>query len=145
MREQTLEDIWRLLGQNCEKRCLKVLYFQPWFYLFWPFFSILTLFSIGSSTLFSSIANINMETFSMSFGPKILSDSGFTSHQTLSFHFSILKWAFFSMYFQIWGFVTPQSLIFLQPKLTDKLLTLFQVIDRKIGDFTHHLASFLPS
>ena len=51
--------------------------------------------SCAKSTIFSSIAYDNVKTFSMNFGFKILSGYGITSHQTLSFHFSILKWSFF--------------------------------------------------
>ena len=51
--------------------------------------------SCAKSPIFSSIAYDNVKTFSMSFGFKILSGYGITSHQILSFQFSILKWSFF--------------------------------------------------
>ena len=46
-------------------------------------------------TILSSIAYNNVETISMYFGSKIQSGSGVTIHQTLIFHFSIVKWTFF--------------------------------------------------
>ena len=84
--------------------------------------------------IFSSIACINVGIFSIRFSYEIFSGFGDSSCWNLNFCFSLLKLTF--LYFQSWRLATQEPLIILEPKLMEKLPTLMQAIEEKLGNFT---------
>ena len=80
---------------------------------------------------FSSIACINVGSFSMSFGSKIISGSWVASLQLWKYKkvsFSKEKWKFQQL-------KSPKPLKISQPKLMEKLPILMQATEEKLGNF----------
>ena len=92
---------------------------------------------------FSSIACINVGSFSMSFGCEIFSGFGDSSCWNFNFRFSLLKLTF--LYFQSWRLATQEPLIILEPKLMEKLptLTLFHMGGHKVPPLWFFSCGFL--
>ena len=80
-------------------------------------------------TNFSSIACINEESFSISFGSKISSDYGDSSCQSFNFLFFLTKTDFFVL--STLKLVPQEPIKLLEPKLNEKLLTLSHAFERK--------------
>ena len=78
----------------------------------------------------------------MNFGINSLGHFRITSHQTLDFHFTIVKQAFLSI-FKLEGLITLKLLNIFLPKFLDKHSILLSIKIVKMAGFPAHLRSFL--